>query len=1264
MPEIASNDERDQRFNKSVDTNRYTQLKAQREVLRAEYIKRGILDDPNAKMSLLNAKAIVGTCLKMCPDFEAEEREYQKGLDKLEMIPGTDRVDKDAAVKTYHRSAAGNEQPLPEDIRTPDTLNKTMDYLINTILAEDHKMSDSHQFIRDRTRSIRQDFSLQNIRDLRSIKVFERIARYHILAVHMLSEESFFSEAQEMEQLKKTLQSLLEFYDELRLKSGTNEPVSENEAEMRSYHLLAHMRSMDGRLLTERLPDGIFWSSIIQQSLKLVRLAQCSNSLIGRNEPPNLDGAQNFFTQFFKQIRSENTPYLLACVAEFHFSDIRRSAIKSLNKAIFYQENFEYPTPKLSHNLGFDTIEECIEFVSKYSIKSNPQTTGFGEKFKRVYVMIEPEIKPKRRRNISILEKKRVGMSNSDIVNLGTSSLKIQNVFINQIPSISVIKNENSIKNAMSNENGLGKSNLDLNFFDKEKLKTSFNIAKSGSIFTHIPNSASIDPKKNLNTEKPNTKKIPDISFDFSKAFSSSESNIGNSEASINPDVSYGGSDKSKLHSDFKPSGIEISINSNLPILNEKTRITSPSSKTNNIQAAQPFNLIKGSSVIPSSTISESFYSSLIEKPLNLYNQPKPSQNYTTYQTANQKTDISYTCPTKSIEKNSSSLSLGENVLKVKFGKRREIISLSEISKAIYEQVLLDLVYESVGTSLSIRKEKYDLLNDLSDLLSENLFDYSLYTLAYQISFGVLYKEKADNFFRSILSRTIFNKWLSGTRKLIRDRSKTQKQREIVASLLSQSQAQSLKHISDDVYDQVLSVKPARFVFVDQDPAPITSRHPKHYLDSVKPTFFGSVCEFKKINSDINVESKLWESASLGSNMSSVLDSLINSNHQISSDRYLKNPSKSLAKLNISVWSSSSTSLAMRWFWWQLDNRLDQFNELDKFTGVARFICGGTELNFCEGDSINSNLKSLQFEPDAHILFLESPQSDDMKYWGEFNLMLEKISVFSESHLNKNNDMAEFAHYELINLISDVINYTFSSGSGFMKLMGNGLNKGSSLTLPKIQYQNANKSIYNLLADYCTNSDVQNFVKPIMGYDPPLLKSMENEFGDLVQFPVSFISLALYIIMKAVKKTKHFLEQDDKISLKLFLVEKISSRNALYNFEQNSKICIPEKRIKTKECLKSGINTSIDFGVSKTPSKRPFPLNFNVSNSNIDKSISDNHETVVKKNKKHSSIIMDPQTDVAKESELSENLKTQKKSRRESQFEALFKTLDRVSSLL
>lgn len=62
-----------------------------------------------------------------------------------------------------------------------------------------------HAFLRDRTRSIRQDFTLQNIRDITAVHCHERIARFHILAIHELCgyDEEKFSEQQETEQLRK-----------------------------------------------------------------------------------------------------------------------------------------------------------------------------------------------------------------------------------------------------------------------------------------------------------------------------------------------------------------------------------------------------------------------------------------------------------------------------------------------------------------------------------------------------------------------------------------------------------------------------------------------------------------------------------------------------------------------------------------------------------------------------------------------------------------------------------------------------------------------------------------------------------------------------------------------------------------------------------------------------------------------------------------------------------------------------------------------------
>lgn len=37
-------------------------------------------------MRLEDAFDLVGTCMTMCPDFEAIERDYQNGVDPMEMV--------------------------------------------------------------------------------------------------------------------------------------------------------------------------------------------------------------------------------------------------------------------------------------------------------------------------------------------------------------------------------------------------------------------------------------------------------------------------------------------------------------------------------------------------------------------------------------------------------------------------------------------------------------------------------------------------------------------------------------------------------------------------------------------------------------------------------------------------------------------------------------------------------------------------------------------------------------------------------------------------------------------------------------------------------------------------------------------------------------------------------------------------------------------------------------------------------------------------
>lgn len=64
----------------------YTQLKPLRERERREAIASGLIPDPLKPRKLDEAIAFEATCTEMCPEFEREEREFQKNVDRWEMV--------------------------------------------------------------------------------------------------------------------------------------------------------------------------------------------------------------------------------------------------------------------------------------------------------------------------------------------------------------------------------------------------------------------------------------------------------------------------------------------------------------------------------------------------------------------------------------------------------------------------------------------------------------------------------------------------------------------------------------------------------------------------------------------------------------------------------------------------------------------------------------------------------------------------------------------------------------------------------------------------------------------------------------------------------------------------------------------------------------------------------------------------------------------------------------------------------------------------
>ncbi|KAI0820885.1 SAC3/GANP/Nin1/mts3/eIF-3 p25 family-domain-containing protein [Trametes gibbosa] len=291
----------------------YQELVKLREVERKRAIAEGKMDDPLVPKRLDEAISMVGTCMDMCPRFERYRRERENNLDKWEVIPGTKRVDHERAVKIYERAAG--DKTLPSDLRPPPVLKQTLNYLFHDLLMREG-FSGTYDFIRDRSRAVRNDFTMQHETGPLAIECHDRCARFHILALHLERESPRFSVALEEQQLMNTLQSLKEFYEDQR-----GRYQAPTELEMRVYHRLIHIRDQKER--HEEIPDDIRHHAVFRLTTQFRQRVQAKSAPISKTSKLIVDTeAMQIFSQLANVLREANNIvmiYLVACILERHF---------------------------------------------------------------------------------------------------------------------------------------------------------------------------------------------------------------------------------------------------------------------------------------------------------------------------------------------------------------------------------------------------------------------------------------------------------------------------------------------------------------------------------------------------------------------------------------------------------------------------------------------------------------------------------------------------------------------------------------------------------------------------------------------------------------------------------------------------------------------------------------------------------------------------------------------------------------------------------
>ena len=284
-------------------------------------------------------------------------------------------------IKRFRRSAAGYDEQLPSDIRTPETLQATLNHLLDEVIGREERLATIHKFVWDRTRGIRNDFSIQQVTkdgDVRiAVDCFERIARFHILSLHQLSNPEnlvgeHFDPHQEREQLNNTLLSLMYYYDDHR-----NRQKFSNEAEFRAYCIIFELQSQQPDLedRMQSWPQELLTDPRIRIAFELYSAA--GNTLYdqGPLKPQAaFDIAQGNAIGFWHRLKSKASSYLMACVAEIYFGQIRFVALQGLWKSIkrapaSMQAKFQdWTLEELTKLLGFDDEDQALEFCGEYGL--------------------------------------------------------------------------------------------------------------------------------------------------------------------------------------------------------------------------------------------------------------------------------------------------------------------------------------------------------------------------------------------------------------------------------------------------------------------------------------------------------------------------------------------------------------------------------------------------------------------------------------------------------------------------------------------------------------------------------------------------------------------------------------------------------------------------------------------------------------------------------------------------------------------------------
>ncbi|KAM0558577.1 hypothetical protein ACHAPJ_004772 [Fusarium lateritium] len=414
--------------NKAEVTKFREKYESYRSKARASLTKAGLIDDPEKRKTLQDAIDFKGICEDMCPEYEKITRINEMDVHQPEKNPKTTFPNTRRMVKKLARSAAGQEAPLPMDVRSIPALRRTLDYLVDDLLRNDGNLPVLHGFLWDRTRAIRRDFTFFSSltpEDMKTqVYVLENIARFHVTALHLLTQDGKapedFVEQQELEQLGKALLSLRDAYDDCN-DQGIR---CENEPEFRAYYLIFHAYDSNIIETLQRQWKPNLWkdSDEVRTAVSLVEALQNTQDYHGPlKDAPSL-AASAAYQSYFRIVEDPKVSYTMACFAECHFPRLRRSILTAIKRGLARprETSKDVTATVLNKFLRFDTVEQAIEFAELHNIEFG-QCEEDPSNISRQYAKLDnriplPHLRLQHQFSHTLVEKKRGSRSLPDLI--------------------------------------------------------------------------------------------------------------------------------------------------------------------------------------------------------------------------------------------------------------------------------------------------------------------------------------------------------------------------------------------------------------------------------------------------------------------------------------------------------------------------------------------------------------------------------------------------------------------------------------------------------------------------------------------------------------------------------------------------------------------------------------------------------------------------------------------------------------------------------